>query len=141
MSAASWRGGVLGVGALAVLLALATPDTASAQKGVALVIAGASGGEKYAEQSKRWRQDIAAALKERYKFGAVTVLGDETADDVPRATAAEVRKAFAAAKAQVTKDDLLLVVLLRHDYSVISLLRKNLLARGGQAPAVVARVH
>jgi hypothetical protein len=81
---------------------------------VALIIAGASGGEKYAEQSRRWRQDIAAALKDRYKFGVVTVLGDETSDDVPRATAAEVRKAFAAARTQVAKGDLLLVVLLGH---------------------------
>ena len=93
---------------------LGAPASAAAQKGVALIIAGASGGGKYAEQSKRWRQEIAAALTERYKFGTVTVLGDETSDDVPRASAAEVRKAITAVKAQVGKDDLLFLVLLGH---------------------------
>ena len=53
---------------------------AAAEQRYALVLSGASGGAKYAEQMAQWRTSIRASLVDRYGFPAenVRVFVDET---------------------------------------------------------------
>jgi hypothetical protein len=98
---------------IAVLLA---PPAASAETRFALIISGASGGEKYAEQMKQWRAALQTALANRYGFDAknVRVLTDESVTGGTAGSAANVKAAFGEIRKTATKDDLLLVVLLGH---------------------------
>lgn len=102
------------VPALTAALLAALPAAASAERRRALIVAGASGGGKYTDELARWRRDLQAAFETRYRFTSVTVLGDETATDVPKATAAALRTAVTSLRGQLAKDDLLVVVLLGH---------------------------
>ncbi len=100
---------------LALGLAIATPSLAAAETRWAVIISGASGGEKYAEQMATWRSDLRSALVDRYGFTAehVKILVDEAATG-DRATTANVRNVFAEIKKAGAKDDFVLVVLLGH---------------------------
>src|SRR5262245_9027429 len=82
----------------------------------AVVISGASGGAKYAEQMRDWRAGIQSALIDRYGFDAphVRVLVDATVKTGETANADNVRKLFAEIRKGATKDDFVLVVLLGH---------------------------
>jgi hypothetical protein len=82
----------------------------------ALIISGASGGEKYAEQMASWRNDLRAALVDRYQFKPefVKVLVDEAATAGDRGSADNVRKLFAEVRKTGAKDDFVLVVMLGH---------------------------
>jgi hypothetical protein len=95
---------------------LALPVTAPAETRWAVIVSGASGGEKYAEQMKTWRADLQLALVDRYGFKAenVRMLVDESVKIGEPANAANVRKVFGEIKAKGAKDDFLLVVLLGH---------------------------
>lgn len=106
----AWRILVL---AIAVVLA---PHPASAETRFAVIVSGASGGEKYAEQMKQWRASLEATLVSRYGFDArnVRVLTDETVTGGTTGTAANLRSALAEVRKVATRDDLLLVVLLGH---------------------------
>jgi hypothetical protein len=89
---------------------------AAAETRWAVVISGASGGEKYAEQMTAWRSDLRSSLVDRYGFKAehVKLLVDETAKAGDRATTANVRSLFAEIKKAGSKEDFVLVVLLGH---------------------------
>ena len=50
----------------ALLIGLAS--SAVAETRWAVIISGASGGDKYAEQMAAWRNDLRAALVDRYQF-------------------------------------------------------------------------
>lgn len=95
---------------------LLLPLTAIAETRWAVIVSGASGGEKYAEQMKTWRADLQSALVDRYNFKAenVRVLVDETVKTGEVANAANVRKVFSEIKTKGAKDDFVLVVLLGH---------------------------
>jgi hypothetical protein len=95
---------------------LALPVTALAETRWAVIVSGASGGEKYAEQMKTWRADLQSALLDRYGFKAenVRMLVDESVKTGEPANAANVRRVFGEIKAKGAKDDFLLVVLLGH---------------------------
>jgi hypothetical protein len=99
-----------------VFFVLMTPAFAVAETRWAVIISGASGGEKYAEQMATWRSDLRSALVDRYGFKAenVTLLVDEAAKTGDRATTAAVRNVFAEIKKAGSKDDFVLVVLLGH---------------------------
>jgi hypothetical protein len=107
-----WLAGIMAAAA-AVLL---TPSSVGAEQRFALVLSGASGGPKYAEQMAQWRNTLRAALLERYGFPAdnVRLLVDETVKGGDQATAQNVRAAFASLRKQLTNDDVLLVILLGH---------------------------
>ncbi|MDO8680428.1 MAG: hypothetical protein Q7R30_18075 [Acidobacteriota bacterium] len=98
----------------AVILLL--PLAAMAETRWAVIVSGASGGEKYAEQMRTWRADLQLALVDRYGFKAenVRVLVDETVKTGETANAANVRKVFSEIKGKGAKDDFVLVVLLGH---------------------------
>src|SRR6478735_911173 len=101
---------------LAVAIVLAMPATSFADTRWALIISGASGGDKYAEQMAGWCNDLRAALIDRYQFKPefVKVLVDEAAASGEKGNAENVRKLFAELKKSATKDDFILIVLLGH---------------------------
>ena len=101
---------------LAVAIVLAVPATSLADTRWALIISGASGGDKYAEQMAGWRNELRASLISRYQFKPefVKVLVDEAAASGEKGNAENVRKLFAEVKKSATKDDFILIVLLGH---------------------------
>jgi hypothetical protein len=98
-----------------VALLIAAP-AAWAETRFALIVSGASGGEKYAEQMKQWRATLQSTLVDRYGFEAkqVRVLTDESVTGGTTGSAANVKAAFGEIRKVATKDDLLLVVLFGH---------------------------
>jgi hypothetical protein len=95
---------------------LLVASSAWAEQRFAVVLSGASGGPKYAEQMAEWRSGIRSALVDRYGFPAenVRVFADESVKSDLQGTAQNVRTAMAALRKQLTRDDLLFVVLLGH---------------------------
>src|SRR3954467_9244352 len=91
-------------------------SNAFAENRWALIISGASGGDKYAEQMAAWRNDLRAALIDRYQFKPefLKMLVDEAAASGEKGNAENVRKLFAEVKKNATKDDFIFIVLLGH---------------------------
>jgi hypothetical protein len=89
---------------------------ARAEQRFALVLSGASGGAKYAEQMAEWRNTIRSALVDRYGFPAdtVRVFVDETIKTGEPGSAANVRAALGDLRKALSRDDVLLIVLLGH---------------------------
>ena len=97
------------------LLAL-SPAPALAEARWAIIVSGASGGEKYAEQMRDWREGLRSAMVDRYGFKPehVRLLVDEAATAGEKGSAENVRKIFSEIKKAGTKDDFVLLVLLGH---------------------------
>ena len=97
------------------LLVTLVATAAEAQQRYALVISGASGGEEYVEQYAAWTGAFERTLTDLMKFdrARITILSD-TADTTKAATAVNVRKALGAVRERMTRDDLLLVLLIGH---------------------------
>ncbi|HEX8029392.1 MAG TPA: hypothetical protein VF491_13055 [Vicinamibacterales bacterium] len=89
---------------------------AAAENRWAVIVSGASGGEKYAEQMATWRNDLRAALVDRYQFTPelVKVFVDEAATSGEKGTAENVRKLLGEIKKTATKDDFIFIVMLGH---------------------------
>jgi hypothetical protein len=105
---------MLGVGSLLLtLLFLASPALAAER--YAIVVSGASGGEKYAVQQAKWRTDLVSALKTTLAFPEANVLvfSEQSADSL-KSTAENLRRVFGDLRQRVTSDDTLLIVLLGH---------------------------
>jgi hypothetical protein len=102
--------------ALVLLLLIGLPTKARAEERWAVVLSGASGGAKYAEQMQEWRKALGSALLERYGFTAdkVRVLVDETDKTGAQGNAENVRKLFGDLRKQLNREDLLLLVLIGH---------------------------
>ncbi|HEY7497665.1 MAG TPA: hypothetical protein VH740_04100 [Vicinamibacterales bacterium] len=81
----------------------------------ALIVSGASGGPEYADQYAKWTRDLSTVLVDRMKIGRdrIKVLS-ETNDPANAATAANVRQFLGAVRRSMTRDDLLLIVLIGH---------------------------
>src|SRR5690348_3542320 len=101
---------------LAMLCAALFATNAYAENRWAVIVSGASGGEKYAEQMNTWRNDLQTTLINRYQFKKefVKVFVDEAATSGDKGTAENVKKFFAELKKSSTKDDFVFVVLLGH---------------------------
>jgi hypothetical protein len=99
-----------------MLCSLLSATGAAAQNRWAVIVSGASGGEKYAEQMNTWRGDLRTALINRYQFKPefVKIFVDEAAPAGEKGTAENVRKFFAELRKTSTKDDFVLIVLLGH---------------------------
>jgi hypothetical protein len=99
-----------------VALALLLAAEAAAEQRYALIVSGASGGPKYAEQMAEWRNTLRSALVDRYGFAAdnVRVFVDETVKTGEAGNAQNIRNSIGALRKQLTKDDVLLVVLFGH---------------------------
>ena len=105
--------GALALASLLGVLALASPALAGER--YAIVVSGASGGEKYAAQQQKWRNDLGAALKTTLAFPEANVLlFSEDDSGSLKATAENVRRVFADLRRQLTAEDTLLLVLLGH---------------------------
>lgn len=104
------------IGLLSLLVLVTSAGQAWAETRFALIVSGASGGEKYAAQMKEWRSSLQSALVDRHGFDAknVRVLTDESAQGGTTGSAANVKAAFAELRQAATKDDLVLLVLLGH---------------------------
>ncbi len=91
-------------------------SVAQAEERWALILSGASGGPKYAEQMREWRTGISSALVDRYGFAAdkIRVLVDETVKTGEQGTAANLRAAIGEIRKTLTREDVLLIVLLGH---------------------------
>jgi hypothetical protein len=115
-AAAVWIGMMRTFACSLCLTMLLTPAAARAEQRWALVLSGASGGAKYAEEMNKWRNELAMALVDRYGFpkDKVRVLVDETVKTGEQGTAANVRAVIGDAKKQLTRDDLLLIIFLGH---------------------------
>jgi len=92
------------------------PVNALAETRWALIISGASGGEKYAEQMATWRTELQKVLVDRYQFKPefVKTLVDEAAKAGERGSAVNVRALLSAIKKSTAKDDFVLIVMLGH---------------------------
>lgn len=102
--------------ALVGFVVVSLPATALAETRWALIISGASGGEKYAEQMAKWRADLHKTLVDRYQFKPefVKTLVDEAAVSGEKASAANVRALFSQIKKTSAKDDFVVIILLGH---------------------------
>jgi hypothetical protein len=107
------RLGALGFGLSALLLLQAASATAAER--YVVIVSGASGGEKYAEQQKKWRDELTVFLTSNFSVpdANVAVL-DEAATGSSQATAQNVRRLLADLRRRVTRDDTLMLVLLGH---------------------------
>lgn len=95
------------------LLLAAVP--AAAEDRYALVVAGANGGQEYAQQYERWTGELSKVLTSRMNLpaGHVTVLRDTPAAE-SASTAANVRRALQTLRAKAGKDDVVFIVLIGH---------------------------
>jgi hypothetical protein len=100
---------------LVLFLALLVPGVAAAGERYAVLISGVSGEEKYAAQQQKWRAELAAFLATSFAFPDANVVSlDEQSDGSSRATAANVRRLFGDLRRRLTRDDMLMVVLIGH---------------------------
>jgi hypothetical protein len=99
-----------------ILVAALLPAEARAEERWAILVSGASGGAKYAEQMRDWRASLTSALVDRYGFqkDKVRVFADETVKTGEQGTAENVRKVVGELRKQLTREDLLLVILIGH---------------------------
>ena len=98
-----------------LLLVVLCPLAAAAGERYAVVISGVSGGEKYAEQQKKWRSELAAFLTTNFDFAdANLVTLDEDSGDSSKATADNVRRVFGDLRRRATRDDTIFIVLMGH---------------------------
>jgi hypothetical protein len=104
------------VAILAALTLLTATAASAAEERWAIVLSGASGGPKYAEQMREWRTTIQGALVERYGFSPdkVRVFVDETVKTGEMGTAENLRRAIAQLRKEMRRDDMLLLILLGH---------------------------
>lgn len=104
---------------LLVLASLLTPAGAAAETRWAVIVSGASGGPKYAEQMQQWRTALQAALVSRYGFeeSRVHVFVDESVKSGTTGSAANVKTALGEIRTAAGKEDLVVVVLLGHGTS------------------------
>ncbi len=82
----------------------------------ALIISGISGEEAYAKQFDKWTNDLRATMIERLAFAPdhVTVLNEKGTSGATRASAEEVRKAFAGLRSAVKADSRVFIFFIGH---------------------------
>jgi hypothetical protein len=96
------------------LTAAAALPAAAAER-YAVVISGVSGGDKYAAQQKKWRDEITTFLTTGLAVpDANLVVLDDVSDGSSTSTAANIRRVLADLRRRVTAGDTLMLVLLGH---------------------------
>jgi hypothetical protein len=100
---------------LAAFCVLLHAPWAVAGQRFALVVSGAAGGREYVAQYNRWTADLSKSLVENLKFDSalVTVLSDTT-QPASASTADNVRRVVGSIASRMTRDDVLLIVLIGH---------------------------
>lgn len=99
-----------------VAVAAIVPARAIGAERYALVVIGASGEPKFAENYDGWRATLTTILRERLTFADdhLTVLAERASPGVERSTRDAVRQSFAAIRSKLQPDDLLFVILIGH---------------------------
>ena len=93
----------------------AFPVPASAAERYALIVSGASGGDKYAENQKKWLASLESTLRQQLAFtGDRLVILSEDAAQTNSATRDNVTRALTTLRQRVMADDVLLVLLIGH---------------------------
>jgi hypothetical protein len=97
-----------------LLTVVATP--AWPRERFALVISGASGGQKYADEYAEWRTILAQALKDKRGFKAenVILLSEDATAEQNRSTQEGVGRALSSLAGRLAPDDLTMIVLIGH---------------------------
>jgi hypothetical protein len=100
---------------LTALLLSARAVPARADERFALIVSGASGGEKFADNQKKWVASLDSTLRTRLGFPGdhITILS-ETGSEAATSTKDNVARVLAGLKPRITPNDVLLVVLLGH---------------------------
>jgi len=107
--------------ALAVAaLAIVDGGPALADDRFALIVTGASGGPPYAEKYDAWRRSLVATLRDKFGYADqhLIVLAETESQGVRKATRENVRRALAELGSLVTRDDVLLIMLIGHGTSL-----------------------
>jgi hypothetical protein len=109
---------VKAIRACVVCLLLGACPAAAADR-YAVVVTGASAGAPYAEKYDAWRNAFVATLQKKlgYPPDHIVVLAEQAAPPVRRAAREDVRTVFQDLAKRVTKDDVLLVLLIGHGTS------------------------
>jgi hypothetical protein len=99
-----------------VLLAVFLALPAAAGDNYALVVSGASGGDDYAKKYDGWRRSFVSALRDKFVYPAdhVIALAEKEEPGVALATREQVQRALLDLRARLTRDDLLVVLLIGH---------------------------
>jgi hypothetical protein len=103
------------LGTACLAIALSIPGVAAGEERYALIVSGATGGAEYAEQYGKWTSALTRVLVDRMKLDArrVSVLSESDRDETA-ATAANVRRILSEFSRRMSREDLLLVVLIGH---------------------------
>jgi hypothetical protein len=103
------------VACLAAALVFLPVSLAAAAQRFALIVSGASGGREYVTQYNRWTTDLSKSLVDNLKFDSalVTTLSD-TIQPESASTADNVRRVIGLIAARMTREDVLLIVLIGH---------------------------
>src|SRR5688500_8122199 len=116
-----WRRLITVLGWVCVAAGAACAQTAAARPApdpnkFAVIVSGASGDEEYAKRFAQWTADLRRALVERYGFdeAKLTVLAEAPEGKAARATAEELRRAFASLRAAAGPDSTVFVFLIGH---------------------------
>ena len=106
--------------AAALLFVLLSAWQAAAAEQYAVVITGASGGDAYAQKYDGWRNSLVSILRDKFHYpdDRLFVLAEREEPRVATATREHVQRLFADLRGRLTKDDLLLVVLIGHGASL-----------------------
>jgi hypothetical protein len=101
------------------VLALGVAARAVAGDNYALVVTGASGGEAYAKKYDGWRHTFVSTLRDKFGYpdDHVVVLAEKEEPGVAPATRGQVQRALLDFRTRLTKDDLLIVLLIGHGTS------------------------
>jgi hypothetical protein len=99
----------------AILALLATMEAAASER-YALVVTGASGGPQYAQKYDTWRTSFVTILRENLKYpdDHIVVLAEDDANGAGKATREGVKNALGRLRAQTTKSDVVVVLLIGH---------------------------
>jgi hypothetical protein len=106
---------LLGRAVLAASLGVIAASPAVAGDRYALIVTGASGGPEYAQKYQGWRGAFLATLKEKFGYpdDHIKTLSEE-GEGTAKATATNVRTAFAELRKRLVDGDVTLVLLIGH---------------------------
>jgi hypothetical protein len=105
----------MGVGGWVLTGLLTTASPAAAAERYAVIVSGVSGGEKYAAQQKKWREEVATFLTAGLAVpDANLVVLNEEDEGSSKATAVNIRRVLGDLRRRVVAGDTLLLVLLGH---------------------------
>ena len=101
---------------LSVALIAAAARPVESQQRFAVIVSGATGGQEYATQYMAWRDSLKRLFTERFKMepSSVVVLAEGEDDPPTESTAENVRNTIAQFQTRMTRDDLLVIVLIGH---------------------------